>query len=89
MSRTLIVVAGLLLAGVGCEAIASAGPRFDWPGHAGQADEAGFAMPVRVGAKDRWQIIQPTTAWKTMKTSLKRSEFSVATDLYYVNVAGL
>jgi aminopeptidase N len=52
-----------------------------------KADEQGFAMPVRVGAKDRWQIIQPTSEWKTMKTSLKRSDFSVATDLYYINVA--
>jgi aminopeptidase N len=54
-----------------------------------KADEPGFAMRVRVGAKDRWQIVQPTTAWKTMKTSLKRSDFAVATDLYYVNVEGL
>jgi aminopeptidase N len=51
-----------------------------------QADEAGFAMPVRVGRKDNWQMIQPTADWKTMPTSLKREEFEVATDLYYVNV---
>jgi aminopeptidase N len=36
-----------------------------------QVDEAGFAMPVRVGSPDNWQIIRPTTEWKTMKTSLK------------------
>jgi len=54
-----------------------------------KADEPGFAMTVRVGAKDRWQIIQPTTEWKTMKTSLKKSDFTVATDLYYVNVSEL
>lgn len=51
-----------------------------------RVDEPGFAMPVRVGAKDRWQIIQPTTEWKTMKTWLKKDEFGVATDLYYVDV---
>jgi aminopeptidase N len=51
-----------------------------------KADEAAFAMPIRVGTKGRWQIIQPTTAWKTMPTSLKKAEFSVATDLYYVDV---
>ena len=51
-----------------------------------KADEPGFAMPVRVGAKDSWQVIQPTTEWKTMKTELKKDEFSVATDLYYVDV---
>ena len=54
-----------------------------------QADEPGFAMPVRVGTNDHWQIIQPTTDWKTMPTSLKKEEFEVATDLYYVNVAKL
>jgi aminopeptidase N len=51
-----------------------------------KADEPGFAMPVRVGTKDRWQIIQPTTEWKKMPTSLSKDAFEVATDLYYVNV---
>jgi len=50
------------------------------------ADEKAFAMPVRVGKAGQWQIIQPTTEWKTMKTSLGKDEFGVATDLYYVNV---
>jgi aminopeptidase N len=52
-----------------------------------KADVAGFAMPVKVGAPDAWQTIQPTTAWKTMKTPLGRDGFQVATDLFYVNVA--
>jgi aminopeptidase N len=51
-----------------------------------KADELGFAMPIRVGMKDRWQIIQPTTEWKTIATTLKRADFAVATDLYYVDV---
>jgi aminopeptidase N len=51
-----------------------------------KADEQAFAMPVRVGTKDHWQIVQPTAEWKTMKTPLKKDEFQVATDLYYVNV---
>ena len=51
-----------------------------------KADEAAFAMPIRVGAKDRWQIVEPTTDWKTMKTALPKDQFEVATDLYYVNV---
>jgi aminopeptidase N len=51
-----------------------------------KVDEPGFAMPVRVGKKDRWQIIQGTTDWQTMKTLLTKDEFDVATDLYYVNV---
>jgi aminopeptidase N len=51
-----------------------------------KAHEKDFAMPVRVGLKDHWQIIQPTTEWQTMKTPLKKDEFDVATDLYYVNV---
>jgi aminopeptidase N len=52
-----------------------------------KVDEADFAMPVRVGKKDNWQIIQATTEWKTMSTSLKKDDFDVATDLYFVNVS--
>jgi len=51
-----------------------------------KADEPGFAMPVRIGAKDSWQLVQPTAEWQTMKTALKKAEFAVATDLYYVTV---
>jgi aminopeptidase N len=51
-----------------------------------RADEPGFNMPVRVGAKGSWQLIQPTAEWKTMKTPLKEGEFSVATELYYIDV---
>jgi aminopeptidase N len=51
------------------------------------ADETAFAMPILVGAKDHWQLIQPSTGeWKTMKTSLTKDQFGVATDLFYVNV---
>jgi len=52
-----------------------------------QVDEQGFEMPVRVGTRDNWQIIRPTTEWKTMKTSLKKDAFQVATDLYFVDVS--
>src|SRR5207253_2789558 len=52
-----------------------------------KADEPAFAMPVRVGAKDRWQVIRPTAEWQTMKAPLPKGEFAVATDLYYVNVS--
>ncbi len=51
-----------------------------------KADEKNFAMPVRVGRKGEWQIVQPTTEWKTMQTTLTKDQFGVATDLYYVNV---
>jgi aminopeptidase N len=51
-----------------------------------KVDEPGFAMPVRVGKKDNWQLIQATTGWQTMKTPLAKDEFGVATDLYYINV---
>jgi hypothetical protein len=43
-------------------------------------------MPIRVGSKDKWQVIQPTAEWKKMPTSLSKDGFDVATDLYYVNV---
>jgi aminopeptidase N len=51
------------------------------------ADEPDFAMPIRVGKKTDWQIIQATTYWQTMKTPLTKNEFDVATDLYFVNVS--
>ena len=54
-----------------------------------KADEAGFAMPIRVGAPDHWQIVQPTAEWKIMKTPLSKDNFQVATDLYYVDVERL
>ena len=50
------------------------------------ADEESFAMPVRVGTPDHWQIVTPTTQWQWMPTSLTKEEFQVATDLYYVDV---
>jgi len=50
------------------------------------ADEANFAMPVKVGTKDKWTIIYPTTTWKTDKTDIKNADLSVATDLYYIDV---
>jgi aminopeptidase N len=52
-----------------------------------KADEAAFAMPIRAGAKESWQILQPTTEWKTMKTSLKKDDFAVDLDHYFVNVS--
>jgi len=52
-----------------------------------KVDEPAFAMPIRVGAKDNWQIVPATTEWKSMKTPLKKDAFAVATDLYFVNVS--
>jgi len=54
-----------------------------------KVDEPKFVMPVRVGIADHWQIIQPTTNWQQMKTPLKKADFAVATDLYYVAVSKL
>jgi aminopeptidase N len=51
-----------------------------------KADERAFAMPIRIGRPDAWQVIQPTTDWKLMKTPLTKDDVAVATDLYYVNV---
>ncbi len=50
------------------------------------ADEDDFALPVRVGEPDHWQIIHPTTQWQWMQTPLTKDQFQVATDLYYVDV---
>ncbi len=54
-----------------------------------KADVKDFAMPIKVGSKAKWQTIQPTTEWKTMKTSLKKGEFEVATDWYYIEISKL
>jgi aminopeptidase N len=55
-----------------------------------EAEEPGFAMPIRVGHGDIWQIVHPTTTeWKVLSTPLSKVEFEVATDLYYVNVRKL
>jgi hypothetical protein len=51
-----------------------------------QADEPGFNMPVRIGDKDMWQTIRPTTEWQSMSTALTNETLEVATDLYYINV---
>ena len=52
-----------------------------------KADEAAFAMPVRIGSRGDWQIIEPTTTSATMRTSLGPDDVEVATDLYYINVS--
>jgi len=54
-----------------------------------KTDESGFAMPVRVGTKDHWNVIQPTTEWQSLKSGLKKEDFQVATDLYYIEVKKL
>ena len=51
-----------------------------------QADVAEFNMPIRVGRPDRWQVIEPTSEWKTMTWDGATADFSVATDLYYLEV---
>ena len=51
-----------------------------------RADEDNFAMPVRVGTPEHWQIIHPTTQWQWMQTPLTKDEFQVQTDRYYVDV---
>lgn len=51
-----------------------------------RVDERRFAMPVKVGDKNNWQVIEATTDWKQVKTPLSKDEFSVATDLYFVDV---
>jgi aminopeptidase N len=60
-----------------------------------KADEAGFAMPVKVGNPQHWALVMPTTEWKTMPwtesdpmapTQMQtEASFHVDTDDYYVN----
>ena len=51
-----------------------------------QASEQDFAMPIKVGKPEAWQIITPTSEWQTLTTPITKDEFEVATDLYYVLV---
>jgi aminopeptidase N len=51
-----------------------------------KAEEKEFVMPIRVGSPDSWQTITPTTNWQTLKSPLKKDQFQVATDLYFVVV---
>jgi aminopeptidase N len=51
-----------------------------------KADERNFAMPVHAGAPGAMQILEPTTAWKTMRSPASKDAFEVATDRYYINV---
>jgi hypothetical protein len=51
-----------------------------------KADERAFAMPVKAGRRGAWEVLRPTIDWKLLKTRLKKDEFEVATDLFYINV---
>ena len=55
-------------------------------GYRWKADEKEFAMPIRVGTPDKWQTITPTADWQTLNSPLKKDDFQVATDLYYIAV---
>ena len=48
-----------------------------------KTDVPGFDMPIRVGERDAWRQISPTTEWQTLSTKLGQERFEVATDLYY------
>ena len=55
-----------------------------------KVDEAEFRMPVKVGDPAHWQTITPTVDWQVMPALLTedqfRSQFAVATNLYYIHV---
>jgi len=52
-----------------------------------RADAKGFAMPIRLGDPESWQLTTPTAHWQTMKWPRRPEDFQVATDLYYVAVS--
>jgi len=52
-----------------------------------KADEAGFAMPVKIGDPAHWTLVTPTTKeWHVLPGPWTKDKLKVATDLYYVNV---
>lgn len=55
--------------------------RYRW-----KADVPGFTMPIRVGEASNWQVLEPSTEWQTLAWDRERKDFSVATELYYVDV---
>ncbi len=55
--------------------------RYRW-----KAEEAKFAMPVRVGDERDWQTIRPTAEWQTMKTAVPKDAFQVDTESFYLAV---
>jgi len=54
-----------------------------------KASEKEFAMPVRAGDPNAWELIRPAAEWQTMPWAGKPTDFEVATDLYYVYVERL
>jgi len=51
-----------------------------------KADVEAFDMPVKVGMKNNWRVIQPTTEWQKLANAPTKDEFEVATDLYFIDV---
>jgi aminopeptidase N len=52
-----------------------------------KADEAGFAMPIKVGEPQHWTLVKPVTKeWKTMLWAGRKDDFAVDSDHYYVTV---
>jgi len=49
------------------------------------ADEAGFAMPIKIGEREHLMLVTPvTTEWKTMPWTADPDTLEVPHDLYYV-----
>ena len=51
-----------------------------------KVDEKDFAMPIKVEIAGKWQVIQPTTEWQQLKSSVSKNDFNVPTDLFFVEV---
>jgi aminopeptidase N len=49
------------------------------------ADEAGFAMPIKIGEREHLTVVNPvTTEWKTMPWTADPDTLVVPRDLYYI-----
>jgi hypothetical protein len=46
-----------------------------------QVDEARVLDAGAIGTKNHWQTIQAPGEWQTMKTTIQKDDFTVATDL--------
>ena len=52
-----------------------------------KAAERDFAMPIRLGTTAQSILLEPTTTWKMMPTSMREAELQVDLDRYYINIA--
>lgn len=52
-----------------------------------RAAERTFAMPIRAGARNAWQLLTPTADWQALPWDRPAAEFDVPVERYYIDIA--